>query len=264
MNDYFGDEEFKPKYPEENFRRMYRMSSTLFNKIVNKIISYDVKPIPEYFTYFTQRYDATGRLSIGPIMKCTSAIRQLAYGTVPDAFDESLQIVERASRESSECSFVVNRHTYRKGYYLADDIYPAWSTFVKSFSVAGDEKSLKFKRVQKAARNILNELSKYSKENDTTGPNTLIVKERNFIGNDVVKRYSLVIPTWHVLSPFRLHATTPGCLDELVKIIECQKKIPEQTAYPVFIDVEPTQVRNQNRPVGEAFSKHENHEAAGK
>nr|GFA56425.1 hypothetical protein [Tanacetum cinerariifolium] len=155
MNDYFGDEEFEPKYPEENFRRRYRMSSTFFNKIVNKILSYDVELIPEYFTYFTQRYDATGRLSIGLIMKYTSAIRQLVYGTVPDAFDEYLQIAERASRESSECPFVVNRHTYRKCYYLADDIYPAWSTFVKSFSVARDEKSLKFKRVQEAARKYI-------------------------------------------------------------------------------------------------------------
>ncbi|GJV95125.1 ALP1-like protein isoform X1 [Tanacetum coccineum] len=51
-----------------------------------------------------------------------------------------------------ECPFVVNGHTYRKCYYLADGIYPAWSTFVKSFSVARDEKSLKFKRVQEAAR----------------------------------------------------------------------------------------------------------------
>ncbi|GJR90371.1 ALP1-like protein isoform X1 [Tanacetum coccineum] len=51
-----------------------------------------------------------------------------------------------------ECPFVVNGHTYRKCYYLADGIYPAWSTFVKTFSVARDEKSLKFKRVQEAAR----------------------------------------------------------------------------------------------------------------
>ncbi|GJZ45171.1 RNA-directed DNA polymerase, eukaryota, partial [Tanacetum coccineum] len=43
-------------------------------------------------------------------------------------------------------------HTYRKGYYLADGIYPAWSTFVKTFSVARDEKTLKFKKVQEAAR----------------------------------------------------------------------------------------------------------------
>ena len=61
----------------------------------------------------------------------------------------------------------------------------------------------------------------------------------------------------------KTYASSSWCLDELVKIIECQK-IAEQTAYPVFFDVEPTHVRNQNGPVGEAFSKHENQEASGK
>ncbi|GJT83636.1 ribonuclease H-like domain-containing protein [Tanacetum coccineum] len=97
IDDYFGDDEYEPKYPEETFRRRYRMSSTLFNKIVNDILSYDVQPIPEYFTYFSSRLDTTGRKSIGPILKCTSAIRQLAYSTAPDAFDEYLQIAERHS-----------------------------------------------------------------------------------------------------------------------------------------------------------------------
>ncbi|GJV10900.1 ALP1-like protein [Tanacetum coccineum] len=268
IDDYFGDDEYEPKYPEEKFRRRYRMSSTLFNKILNDILSYNVQPLPEYFRYFRVRIDAIGRNSIGPILKCTSAIRQMAYGTAPDAFDEYLQIAERTSREcldhftkcihvlyhnnflrrptatdiqktyqlheekhglpgmlgsidcmhwdwkncpkalhgqfkrsthkyptlmleavadqklwiwhayfgvpganndlnvlygsplfddeiadiAPECPFVVNGHTYRKCYYLADGIYPAWSTFVKTFSVARDEKSLKFKRVQEAAR----------------------------------------------------------------------------------------------------------------
>ncbi|GJY66399.1 hypothetical protein Tco_0468637 [Tanacetum coccineum] len=84
IDDYFGDDEYEPKYPKETFRRRYRMSSTLFNKVVNDILSYDVQPIPEYFTYFSSQLDATGRKSIGPILKCTSAIRQLAYDTAPD------------------------------------------------------------------------------------------------------------------------------------------------------------------------------------
>ncbi|PWA39676.1 toll/interleukin-1 receptor (TIR) domain-containing protein [Artemisia annua] len=62
----------------------------------------------------------------------------------------------------------------------------------------------------------------------------------------------------------KTYASSSWCLDELVKIIECQKKIPEQTAYPVFFHVEPTEVRKQIGAVGEAFSKHENQEAARK
>ncbi|XP_076894599.1 TMV resistance protein N-like [Bidens hawaiensis] len=51
------------------------------------------------------------------------------------------------------------------------------------------------------------------------------------------------------------YASSSWCLDELVKIMECQKT-KEQTAYPVFFDVEPTEVRNQTGAVREAFAKH--------
>ncbi|GJZ47035.1 ALP1-like protein isoform X1, partial [Tanacetum coccineum] len=247
-----------------------RLGAKLWHKIEpwRTTPCYDVQPIPEYFTYFSSRLDATGRKSIGPILKCTSAIRQLAYGTAPDAFDEYLQIAERTSREcldnftkcihvlynhkflrrpsatdiektyklheekhglpgmlgsidcmhwdwkncpkslhgqfkrrdhkyptlmleavadqrlwiwhayfgvpganndlnvlygsplfddeiadiAPECPFIVNGHTYRKCYYLADGIYPEWSTFVKTFSVTRDAKTFKFKTVQEAAR----------------------------------------------------------------------------------------------------------------
>ncbi|GJT78578.1 hypothetical protein Tco_1045303 [Tanacetum coccineum] len=101
IDDYFGDDETPPKYPEENFWRRYRMSSILFNKIVNAILSYNAQPLPEYFYVFRQRYDDVGRLSIGPILKCTSVIRQLAYDAAPDAFDEYLQIIERLDIEKT-------------------------------------------------------------------------------------------------------------------------------------------------------------------
>ncbi|KAJ0954867.1 putative TIR domain, P-loop containing nucleoside triphosphate hydrolase [Helianthus annuus] len=53
------------------------------------------------------------------------------------------------------------------------------------------------------------------------------------------------------------YASSSWCLDELVKIMECQKTT-DQTAFPVFYDVEPTEVRKQSGSVGEAFAKHRN------
>ncbi|KAJ0751836.1 putative TIR domain, P-loop containing nucleoside triphosphate hydrolase [Helianthus annuus] len=45
--------------------------------------------------------------------------------------------------------------------------------------------------------------------------------------------------------------------------MQCQK-MKEHTAYPIFYDVEPTEVRNQSGVVGEAFAKHVEKDAVGR
>ncbi|XP_021986941.2 disease resistance protein RPV1-like [Helianthus annuus] len=55
------------------------------------------------------------------------------------------------------------------------------------------------------------------------------------------------------------YASSSWCLNELVKIMECQK-LDDRIAYPVFYDVDPSDVRKQRGPVGEALAKHTNKE----
>ncbi|XP_021994275.1 uncharacterized protein LOC110890916 [Helianthus annuus] len=48
--------------------------------------------------------------------------------------------------------FTVSGFEYRRGYYLADGIYPSWSTIVKTIPYPEDEKRKKFAKRQEAAR----------------------------------------------------------------------------------------------------------------
>ncbi|XP_050254552.1 disease resistance protein RPV1-like [Quercus robur] len=54
----------------------------------------------------------------------------------------------------------------------------------------------------------------------------------------------------------RNYASSTWCLDELVKIIECMKEM-KTIVFPIFYDVDPTNVRKQTGTFAEAFSKHE-------
>ncbi|XP_071740796.1 protein ALP1-like [Rutidosis leptorrhynchoides] len=93
-NDYFSE---TPMYPENKFKRRYRMSRQLFLRIVEGISNFNSTDIPEYFLFFRECPDATGRQSLTILQKCTAAIRQMVYGTTPDLFDEYIKIGEKTT-----------------------------------------------------------------------------------------------------------------------------------------------------------------------
>ncbi|GKD61697.1 ALP1-like protein isoform X1 [Tanacetum coccineum] len=65
------------------------MARPLFNQIVNEVTNHDA--------FFHNKIDCTGREGISGLIKCTSVIRQLAYGVNVDFLDEYMQISERTS-----------------------------------------------------------------------------------------------------------------------------------------------------------------------
>ncbi|XP_071703975.1 uncharacterized protein [Rutidosis leptorrhynchoides] len=69
------------------------------------------------FADFHQRRDATGLLGFNIFQKCTSAIKQLAHGTAPDAFDEYLRMGQQTSYDclNNYCKSVF--HLYANEYF---------------------------------------------------------------------------------------------------------------------------------------------------
>ena len=54
----------------------------------------------------------------------------------------------------------------------------------------------------------------------------------------------------------KTYAHSKWCLDELVKIMECQEE-KGRKVFPIFYHVEPSEVRKQTGIYGEAFNNHE-------
>jgi hypothetical protein len=57
-----------------------------------------------------------------------------------------------ASGDAPACNYTVNGHDYTMGYYLADGIYPEWSTFVKTIRNPASRAESEFAKAQEAAR----------------------------------------------------------------------------------------------------------------
>lgn len=89
FNDYFSE---TPRYNDIMFRRRYRMSRSLFLRIVDAVKGHD--------NYFEQRRDGLGRLGLSTLQKVTAVFRMLAYGVPADATDEYVKIGESTAIES--------------------------------------------------------------------------------------------------------------------------------------------------------------------
>jgi hypothetical protein len=57
-----------------------------------------------------------------------------------------------ALSDTPPVQFQVNGRTYNFGYFLADDIYPKWQTFVKPVVKPSGKKQVQFHNTQAAAR----------------------------------------------------------------------------------------------------------------
>ncbi|XP_010418941.1 PREDICTED: uncharacterized protein LOC104704581 [Camelina sativa] len=90
-NDYFSE---NLTYTQGMFSRRFRMNKLLFLRIVNSIEN----GVP----YFKQRRDATGRLGLLALQKCTTAIRMMAYRCAADAVDEYLRLAETTAHKCLE------------------------------------------------------------------------------------------------------------------------------------------------------------------
>ncbi|KAL5741210.1 hypothetical protein ACOSP7_027942 [Xanthoceras sorbifolium] len=158
-SDYFAE---NPRYNELMFRRRFRMDRSLFLRIANEVERHD--------NYFVQRRDGLGRLGLSSLQKITSVFRMLAYGVQEDSTDEYIKIGESTIIESMKrfcravvevfgerylrspnaydvarllqigekrglappAHYVIQGKEYNTGYYLADGIYPKWSTLVQT------------------------------------------------------------------------------------------------------------------------------------
>ncbi|GJZ88168.1 nucleotide-binding alpha-beta plait domain-containing protein [Tanacetum coccineum] len=216
MNPYFAmnlnddDEERQPNsFDVDDESDVYFLQKAY--EYHERLVEEENRPILTHNLIRRDREGAEERL-IGDYFDDHSAIRQLAYGNTPDAFDEYLQMSERTARDCllhfNKCiidlymskylrkltledvekiydqhvtrhgfpgmlgsidynsplfddllddkalvtPFVVNGVGYENGYHLADEIYPQWATFVKSFTVANDAKHSYFKKRQESAR----------------------------------------------------------------------------------------------------------------
>jgi hypothetical protein len=97
-----------PTYGPVMFRRHFRMRRELFTNIVHAVVHFD--------PWFKQRPDATGRMGLSSLQKCTAAIRMLAYGVAADACVEYCKLGESTTQMCMERFVVAIRGCFEATY----------------------------------------------------------------------------------------------------------------------------------------------------
>jgi hypothetical protein len=69
-----------------------------------------------------------------------------------NVLEHSSIFTELTQGRAPPVNYLINGHDYTMRYYLADGIYPQWSTFVKTISAPLEAKKKHFARVQEACR----------------------------------------------------------------------------------------------------------------
>ncbi|XP_055961572.1 uncharacterized protein LOC126678954 [Mercurialis annua] len=69
-----------------------------------------------------------------------------------NVLERSFLFTELAEGRAPPANYSVNGHEYNMGYYLADGIYPSWSTFVKTIPLPQSNKHKQFATAQESAR----------------------------------------------------------------------------------------------------------------
>nr|GEX33313.1 Toll/interleukin-1 receptor (TIR) domain-containing protein [Tanacetum cinerariifolium] len=141
------------------------------------------------------------------------------------------------------------------------------NSFAPEIKKSSDEKRFKYDvflsfRGEDTRKNFVDHLYEALKDKGIyTYKDDEKIKKGKRISDDLFK--SIQDSKFYIIVFSKNYASSSWCLEELVKIMECQK-MTGHTAYPLFYDVEPTEVRKQSGAVGETFAKHEKEEAAGK
>ncbi|XP_024178778.1 uncharacterized protein LOC112184771 [Rosa chinensis] len=135
------------RFQGDVFHRRYRMRPHVFDQMMHNVANHD--------PYFVQTDDASGKVGLSTEQKLTCAMRILGYKLPTDLCDEFLDVAESTALEillhfTRAIWNVYHKHYLRRPtpadfatvarcdrehgqcYYLVDEIYPKWGSFVKA------------------------------------------------------------------------------------------------------------------------------------